>query len=307
MKDFLHTLHNKSISQEQDELPDDDVWNIEQLEVLQLLKKVNGNLIETETLSEYTDGSIYNGIKTAFNEAFVINENTKTNLVTATPSCVQFIKPFLRGKDIKKNAISDSHLFVIYIPSGWTNRNRGEEEPLPYFSKNFPAIYAHLKTYELQLKSRKDQGNYWWELRPCVFEADFLKTKIVYPDIANECDFALDHNGYYPDMTTFFIPLNDLYLIGVLNSTISYFFFSKKSAEVRGGYLRFKKQYTEKLPIRIPSEKQRSEVVRKVQEVMERKAKGKDTAFLELEIDKLVYQIYGLTDEEIRRLEENIR
>ena len=58
--------------------------------------------------------------------------------------------------------------------------------------------------------------------------------------------------GYYGGNTTYFIPLHDLYLLGLLNSKLGLFYFAKTCAGLEGKtetYLRFFGQYLEGFPI----------------------------------------------------------
>lgn len=95
--------------------------------------------------------------------------------------------------------------------------------------------------------------------------------------------FVLDENGYFGSNTMYFIPKRDLFLLGLLNSKVGYFYFKSVCAGLEGKnevYLRFFGQYLEEFPV--PS----AEV------------KLHDRA-----IDTLVYQLYNLTPEEIHIVE----
>ena len=83
-----------------------------------------------------------------------------------------------------------------------------------------PAISSHLEQYEIAAKKRQDQGIYWWELRACDYYDEFDVPKIVYPDIAKESRVAFDNDGLYFSNTVYFIPLDDKYLLGILNSKL---------------------------------------------------------------------------------------
>jgi adenine-specific DNA-methyltransferase len=69
-------------------------------------------------------------------------------------------------------------IWVIVIPAGWTNRNRGEEKPEIFIEKNFSSLMKYLKNFEKEAKKRDDQGDYWWELRHCSYYPEFEKEKI---------------------------------------------------------------------------------------------------------------------------------
>ncbi len=87
-----------------------------------------------------------------------------------------------------------------------------------WFSEYHPSLAKHLKKYEDRAKKRQDQGDYWWELRACDYYDEIEKPKIVYPDIAKESRATIDKDGIYLSNTVYFIPMYDLYLLGLLNS-----------------------------------------------------------------------------------------
>jgi fido (protein-threonine AMPylation protein) len=122
-----------------------------------------------------------------------------------------------------------------------------------WFSAHYPALADHLKKYEGDAKKRADKGDFWWELRPCDYYAYFERPKIVYPEIAMESRFAFDDTGVFPIKTIFTIPLDDKFLLAVLNSKLS-FEYLKNTCSVLGdvdkrGRLLLQLIYLEKLPI----------------------------------------------------------
>jgi adenine-specific DNA-methyltransferase len=105
-------------------------------------------------------------------------------LIKASPNSDDIIRPILRGKHIKKYGELNLKEWIIIIPCGWTNSHRGNKDPEPYFMETYPAIYKHFKEKADQeskgkgLYNRDDQGNYWWELRPCDYIDEFDRPKI---------------------------------------------------------------------------------------------------------------------------------
>ncbi len=122
-----------------------------------------------------------------------------------------------------------------------------------WFSAHYPTLADHLIKYEGEAKKRADKGDFWWELRPCDYYDYFEGPKIVYPEIAMESRFAFDNTGAYPIKTIFTIPLEDKFLLAVLNSKLS-FEYLKNTCSVLGdiekrGRLLLQLIYLEKLPI----------------------------------------------------------
>jgi len=150
--------------------------------------------------------------------------------------------------------------------------------------------------------------------------------KIIFPDIATTPRFALDNSGFYSSNTTYFIPMSELYLLGLLNSKIGSFYFTQTCAGLEGKketYLRFFGQYLEGFPVRLidfSNSFDKSHHYRIVELVgrmldlhkqksaakvpAEREALERQIAATDQEIDKLVYELYNLTEEEIKMVEE---
>ena len=133
----------------------------------------------------------------------------------------------------------------------------------------------------------------------------FESPKIFFAEIATEGQFTLDAANQYCDTTGYIIGSYSSYLVGVLNSKLVTFFFSKISSEIRGGFLRWKRQYVEQIPIPEVSEGAQQPIISLVTRILSAKQTDSksDTTVLESEVDALVYGLYGLTEEEIAIVE----
>ncbi len=231
-------------------------------------------------LSEYVKGQIYYGIKTGFNEAFIIDGLKKTELIVKKPESREFIKQLIVGRNIRKWCIDYQDKYLLYTYHGIN-------------TKDITSIIEHLQVYREKLEGRATKQQ-WYELQQpqLRYASSFIKPKIVFPDIAKEPRFGLDATGAYTNDTTFTIPRNDLYLLGVLNSLSVKQFFIEIGAQVRGGYLRFKRQYVEKIPIPNASTTEREAISKLVQKCLD--AKGVNCEAWEKEIDNRVAALYGL-------------
>jgi hypothetical protein len=149
--------------------------------------------------------------------------------------------------------------------------------------------------------------------------------KIIFPDIATTPRFALDDVGYVGTNTTYFIPQRDLYLLGLLNSKLAGCYFRAVCAGLEGKnetYLRFFGQYLERFPVRTidfsdPADVARHDrmvaLVERMLDLHRRRAAAKtphEQSVLQAQIDatdrqidRLVYELYGLAEEEIRIVE----
>ncbi|GAA9846730.1 class I SAM-dependent DNA methyltransferase [Helicobacter pylori] len=274
------------------------------------------------------DISINYGIKTGANEAFIIPTEKRDEILkncddtqkdergmSERERTKELIKPILRGKDIKRYSYEWADLWVINTHNGYTSSFKSKIPPIDI--AKYPATKAHLDAHYDTIATRCDQGDTPYHLRNCAYLEDFEKEKIVYGEIVQEPRFYLDNGecelGYfYAEATSFILTGEHLhYLLGMLHSKLITFAF--KTFYAGGGLgesgYRYKKAFIERLPIPKITPKNQ-ELVDKITDCAERilKSKEKDpkanTKELEKEIDALVYQLYNLTDEEIKIIEE---
>jgi len=144
---------------------ENDNWTLSDSDVLTIIKKMES--VGTP-LGKYIEGKIYRGILTGFNDAFVINESKKEELISSDPNSNEIIFPYVIGDDIRKYQIRNNNRFIILTKIG-VEINK------------YPAIFRHLKKYQKQLEKRWDKGKYWWELRACDYYSEFSKPKIIFP------------------------------------------------------------------------------------------------------------------------------
>jgi hypothetical protein len=188
-------------------------------------------------LGEYVGGKIQYGIKTGFNEAFIIDKTTRDKLIAEDPKSAEVIKPFVSGEDVRKYGIDFQGRYLIWTYIG-----------IPI--NQYPAIYKRLQHYRLQLEKRSDKGNHWWELRPCSYYDDFEKPKIMYPEIFLNGRFTADIEGYYCNKTIFIIPVTNMYLLSVLNSRMMNFNYELTLPKIRGGFFIPSYVFMKNVPIR---------------------------------------------------------
>jgi hypothetical protein len=95
------------------------------------------------------------------------------------------------------------------------------------------------------------------------------------------------------------------FLLAVLNSKISEWYFNQISTTTGMGTNRWKKYKIELLPIKAPLEQEEKKIEALVDKIiyLKKSNPSADATDLETEIDRLVYELYGLTDEEIRIVE----
>ena len=256
------------------------------------------------------DVNIYFGIKTGCNEAFIIDESKRDELIAQDPKSSEIIKPLLRGRDIKHYHVQWAGLYMLAT---------GYDLDIP---NQYPAIYNHLKTTGEQIEKNKkrgkglfnrdDQGENWWNLRACAYYLEFEKEKIVWQEMVTKGTFLIDRNKFNSLDTTRILTGKHLtYLIGILNSEFFLFAFKNYYA---GGHLgskgiRFKSEFMKPFPIP-PITEANQHLATQIEERVDKilAAKRTDPAAnvsdLENEIDEIVYLLYDLTLDEIKIVEE---
>jgi hypothetical protein len=251
------------------------------------------------------------GLKTGLNDAFIVDEATKKSLVKADKQSAEILKPILFGRDVRRFLVKPAGRFVIYCHPDVELRN-------------YPAVEKHLEPFRQRLTKRAGPQR-WFELQqPAVALLPLVeKPKIVYPIIANECRFVIDEDGFLVNDKVFVLPFADSALVGVLNSRVANFYFSSVCAALEGArdrYLEFRAQYVDPFPIprtiRDASAKlapfadqvhQLHKQLATAKTTRERTAIQRQIEATDREVDSLVYALYGLSDEEIRIVEEATR
>lgn len=285
-----------------------DGWRLEGAATQRMLDKLRR---AGQPLGDYVNGRFYYGIKTGLNEAFVVNRATHDTLVAEHPSSADLLKPFLRGRDVKRWRVQFAEQYLIKIESSenkqhlWSGKPNGEAERI--FARTYPAIHQWFEPMRGALMQRSDQGAYFWELRSCAYWHEFQQPKILYPDIYEHQSFTFSVEEYYSGNTTYFIPTNEKWLTGVLNSSVIEWFYSQISSRIRGGYLRAFSDYMRQIPI--PAAGSTTAIERTVTQILTAKAvdAAADVRVWEQEINERVYALYGLRPDEIQMIEESVR
>lgn len=245
------------------------------------------------------DIQINYGIKTGYNEAFIIDGKKRDELIAQDPRSDEIIKPLLRGRDIKRYKAEWQNLWLI-------NSHNGVKElgiPRIDVPKDYPAIYQHLRQFEEKLKKRQDKGDHWTNLRNCAYIQEFEKEKIIYPNMTLFLPFIYDANCFYTNQKCFIITsptINLKYLVGFFNSKVSHRWIRKNCPELQGGTRELSKIFFQNIPIPLITETSQLNIIQLVEQIIVSKEKGEDTTALEQQIDNMVYKQYDLTYDEVK-------
>ena len=253
------------------------------------------------------DISINYGIKTGFNDAFIISGEKREEILNNCKTKEErkktddLIRPILRGRDIKRYEYNFADLYLINTHNGVKDKN------IPRIDiKDYPAIKNHLDEYWDKISTRADKGDTPYNLRNCAYMDEFNKPKMLWSETmrvhkhSNERfpRFSFDYNGFITDKTCFFAVGEKLeWIVCFLNSYVGQYLCSKYVSILdNGGYL-MQKIYIEKIPL--PS------VPDKMLDLCKSQIK-KATKEKENEIDLKIYNIYGFNNEEIKYLKSII-
>ncbi|MFT2745870.1 Eco57I restriction-modification methylase domain-containing protein [Helicobacter pylori] len=262
------------------------------------------------------DIQIYRGILTGANEAFIIPTEKREEILNACKTQEErdrteaLIKPILRGKDIKRYSYEWAGEWVINTHNGYTSNLKFKIPPIDI--EKYPTLKSHLDSHWDTIATRSDQGDTPYHLRNCAYLEDFEKEKIVYPCImAKEPCFVYEEKGFYAPAPANIITGDKIeikYITALLNSKCIYF--AMRKFYMGGGIEgELKTNNLEKIPIpKITPQNQKlahkiTDGAKAILEAKEKDPKA-NTQELEKEIDALVYQLYNLTDEEIKIIEE---
>jgi hypothetical protein len=207
-----------------------------------------------------------------------------------------------------------------------------EASGLKIFQDSYPAIYNHLKAMGQKkgkgkgLYHRDDQGDYWWELRDCDYYEEFEKEKIFVSEFGYSFCGAFDDTRKFCQDTAHII-IGNKYHLAILNSKVIHFYIGRIATGLGEKGIRFKPQFIQQLPIPKIPESAQQPFIALVDQILSDKTtplipllikegskgwlppyqegefKDADTSALERQIDEMVYELYGLTEEEIEIVE----
>ena len=301
---------------------DDEGWSLASKAEQRLLEKLKS---KGKPLGEYVNGKIYRGVLTGLNEAFVISKEKRDELIAKDPKSEELIKLFLAGRDIKKYEPLKTEKYLIFT-------RRGVQ------INDYPVIKEYLLQFKDRLMPRplnykgnwegRKPGNYqWYEIQDTIdYFREFEEEKIIYPNICKKPEFTYDDSNFYTNQKCFIVSVSDKYLLGILNSRLNYFLFKMVLPKLRGGFYEPSYVFLKDFPIRTIDFKAKNDIVKRndmislVEQMLKlhkKEAAAKDPRTREqlqrridatdVQIDRLVYELYGLTEEEIKIVEGGLK
>jgi len=278
-------------------------WSFANMKQLILKEKIeNGHLL----LKDIDGVKIYRGVTTGYNPAFIISNEQRDNLITEDYKNSQVIKNMLQGRNIRKWYYNESEENLIFTRRGT------DIEKFPSIKSHLYAFYNNLKPKTLNDNTEgRKPGNYkWFEiLDNTAYYLEFEKPeKIIWGLTADKWAYTLDTEQHYLPSNAYILTSETIpirFILGLLNSNLLHYYFGFIGVMTAGGAYTLKAATIEALPIAIGTKEQQKEIANRVESILNAKAKDKqiDVSSIEFEIDHLVYDLYGLSENEIKIVE----
>ena len=242
------------------------------------------------------DIQINYGIKTGFNDAFIISTEKRNEILSNCKTederkrTAELIRPILRGRDIKRYGYVDNGLFLI-------NTHNGVRGRIPRIKiEDYPAVKAHLDQYWDRIATRADKGDTPYNLRNCAYLEDFFKPKIIYPNMTKYMPFVFDNKMFLTNQKCFIITgKNVAYLTAFFNSSLFKYCFRDSFPELQGGTRELSKIFFDKIPVYEVSDAQNLQFQDLVEDIQKEYNKQKAQR-----IDSMLFDLYNLTTDERR-------
>lgn len=273
-----------------------DTWVLSSQWENNLLQRLDREMI---TLGEYVGGEAYRGVLTGLTKAFLIDEQTKNQIVAEDKNAVDVIFPVIRGRDIKSWETPDVGGYLIgTFPTRQLNID------------DYPGIKKWLLTFGIEkleqtgvehivngekIKARKKTSNKWFETQDTIaYYAEFAKPKIMYQKFQVKPCFVYDEQGLYCNDSMWIMPTEDKALLALLNSNMAWWLMKKKCTQIQNG-VQLIWQYLSKIPVPLELPQ---ELATLADQIISAKKTGDNTTTLENRVNEIVYGLYGVTDAE---------
>jgi adenine-specific DNA-methyltransferase len=250
------------------------------------------------------------GIKTGLNEIFIINKNKRDEPIKNHHSAKNLIRPLLRGRTIDKYITKwDGDFIIATFPA------------LKINIENYPSIKQYLIQYRPKIdqigeefvnamnqkeKTRKKTSNSWFETQDQIgYVNEFTKEKIIWKRIGSQLRFSYSNEEIYClDSTCIATGEKVKYLTALLNSKLCNYELFENAPRTGMGDLIISVQALEPLHVYYPSDEVENQILNILGNILTVKKSNPQASTLqwEAEIDARVFQLYGLTEDEINQV-----
>ena len=258
------------------------------------------------------DIQINYGIKTGFNDAFIIDSVKRNEILSACQTeeerqrTAEIIRPILRGRDIKRYGYEfDDQYIIATFPSRQYNID------------DYPALKEFLLSFGIErleqtgkeyiiddekVKARKKTNNKWFETQDSIsYWDEFSRPKIIWKRVGSIIRFSYDEKGLFGLDSTCFATGNHIqYLCCVLNSSMGHYLLNGAPRTGTGDLL-ISVQAVE--PVRVPVIDDSDEAF----SLLIKRFINNPSIELDDEIDNVIFDLYGLSPDEREYVVNNYR
>ncbi|MDT8391632.1 MAG: Eco57I restriction-modification methylase domain-containing protein [Lentisphaeria bacterium] len=296
----------------------DDEWNFAVGKNAKLLERIHR---EKTKLGDVAD--IFVGLQTSADKIFVVSDEDRIEQ--------RLTRPLLLTGHLSAYAPPVASARIVF-PYQILN-NVAQLMPPDFMAQHCPEGWFYLNKHRNTLMNRENgkwRHDAWYAFGRSQNLTKMDAPKLIIQVTALKPTVMLDENGicmtgggsgpFYgvrPKMEG--MPLK--YLLGMLNSKLFGMIIRAQSTDLRGGYIKFSKQYIETAPIAFSKNDPRNDrLVALVERMLElnKQLQAAKTAHdktvlqrqidaTDAQIDRLVYELYDLTDEEINIVEDSGR
>jgi hypothetical protein len=252
------------------------------------------------------------GIKTGYNEAFIIDEAKRDELIKADAKSADIIRPILRGREIEKYITNWGNDYIVFIPWHFPIQDNpkivgASIEAEKEFSQQYKAVYEYLQSHKQGLSERNQDETgiryEWYALQRCAatYREEFSKEKVIWKRIGSRLRFSYsDSEIYCLDSTCIATGEKIKYLTALLNSKLCNYQLFESAPKTGMGDLIISVQALEPLLVYYPTDKEQEQIEELVDKILSLKQHHQDTTALEREIDVLVFKLYELSYDEVK-------
>ena len=258
------------------------------------------------------DIQINYGIKTGFNDAFIIDSVKRNEILSACQTeeerqrTAEIIRPILRGRDIKRYGYEfDDQYIIATFPSRQYNID------------DYPALKEFLLSFGIErleqtgkeyiiddekVKARKKTNNKWFETQDSIsYWDEFSRPKIIWKRVGSIIRFSYDEKGLFGLDSTCFATGNHIqYLCCVLNSSMGHYLLNGAPRTGTGDLL-ISVQAVEH--VRVPVIDDSDEAF----SLLIKRFINNPSIELDDEIDNVIFDLYGLSPDEREYVVNNYR
>lgn len=304
------------------QLLDEGGWQLHDTRADEIVRRIS---LHSTTLEDFVMGQVHDGIRIPEDDPFVIDESIAEEWMKRDPRCKPLLRRLVEGEGIGRYSGGSTGKFLLLIPERWTaTRMKGMKQPWQWLKRRHPLIARHLRPFEEILKARAGPDNFWWESAYDGFWQEPHK-KILFPARFSSPAFLFDTGRAIGDETTMAIPSAGPYLPGILNSRLFAFVFDHSVRRAAPDRQWFTWDDCKNLPVYTPDFDRPEDRARhdRVEKLVQRwidlgkrcrsarsdpehEALVKKIHATDQQIDMLVYNLYGLTVDEIAVIEETV-